>query len=117
MDYTKGRILVTRDTTENWNNYISFIPMKGEIIVYTDRSTITDGNGETVNVPGIKIGDGNAYLIDLPFIDESTKEDILRELRDHTNNDTIHVSNVDRSFWNDKLNYNILGERLEFNRQ
>ena len=32
----KARILAKRDTTANWNNASGFIPMLGEIIIYTD---------------------------------------------------------------------------------
>ena len=93
----KAKILVRRDTTQAWNDFVGFIPMKGEIIVYTDRYQTDDG----VDVPGIKIGDGKAYLIDLPFVDPKDSERILEELREHTNNDDINVSNVDSEKWND----------------
>lgn len=92
----KAKILVRRDTTEAWNAFTGFIPMKGEIIVYTDRYQTDDG----IDVPGIKVGDGKAYLVDLPFVDPEDSEKILDELREHTNNEDIHVSAGDRSKWN-----------------
>lgn len=66
------RIQFKRDTTENWNNARGFIPMAGEVIVYTDYETKTytvQEYGETVTktteIPNIKIGTGNAYVQDL----------------------------------------------------
>ena len=92
----KAKILVRRDTTQAWNDFEGFVPMKGEIIVYTDRYQTDDG----IDVPGIKIGDGKAYLVDLPFVDPKNSETILDELRQHINNEDIHVSEEDRNKWN-----------------
>ena len=46
----------------------------------------------------------------------STVDQILRELRDHSENALIHVSTEDREFWNNKLNYTMSGETLILNR-
>lgn len=116
MDTVNARILARRDTTENWNNHRNFVPMLGEIIIYTDAGTMDDGYGNEINVPGIKIGDGNAYLIDLPFVGNDQRYAILQELRNHTNDWTIHVSPDDRNFWNNKLNCLVEGEKLIMNR-
>ena len=35
------RIQFKRDTTENWNNARGFIPLAGEVIVYTDYEVKT----------------------------------------------------------------------------
>lgn len=59
--------------------------------MYTDYRLDEEGNA----VPGIKIGDGNAYLIDAPFMDT----DII----DHINNHTIHITEEERQFWNNKV--------------
>ena len=56
---------VLTDTTANWNAQLQFIPQAGDIIVYTDHSQKEDGAGNIIEIPGVKIGDGNAYLIDL----------------------------------------------------
>ena len=116
MDMVNARILARRDTTANWNTARDFIPMQGEIIIYTDHGQMDDGYGNTINVPGIKIGDGNAYLIDLPFVGADQRYAILQELRQHTNDWSIHVSEEDRNFWNTKLNYSTTGETLVLNR-
>ena len=101
------RIQMKRDTTANWNNARGFIPLSGEIIIYTDYRTETSvegGQTVTKNVAGIKIGDGNAYVQDLPFQSGVTEKDI--------------------TFWNNKLNYDntleinneLVNETLVFNR-
>lgn len=101
------RIQLKRDTTEHWNNARGFIPLAGEVIVYTDYETKTytvEEYGETitktVEIPNIKVGTGNAYVQDLPFVDEKTR-DILME---HINNHDIHVTLQEKLFWNNKIN-------------
>lgn len=116
MDNIPGRILATRDTTENWNAKRDFIPLRGEIIVYTDHGKIDDGYGNLVNVPGVKIGDGSAYLIDLPFVGADERYAILQELRQHTGNAVIHVTQEEKNFWGNKLNYTINDGNLILNR-
>lgn len=66
----KTQTLLKRDTTENWLKAKNFIPKEGEIIVYDD-----------IFPAGIKIGDGETKLNDLPFIGEykfSINNDILQ---------------------------------------
>lgn len=96
----RARLLARRDTTENWNAVRDFVPLKGEIIVYTDGGTTADENGNVTAVPKIKVGDGMAYLIDLPF----TTDDIMQALLAHENNTSIHVTEAEKQFWNNKFN-------------
>ena len=112
MLYT--RIAVSRDTTANWNKYPMFRPKRGEVIVYEDHDSITDERGEKHLIPGIKIGDGNAYLIDLPFCDDGLRLELLTKLHDHAARTDIHVTQEDKIFWNHKLNYEIEGNVLRF---
>ena len=112
MESINSRIRVTRDTTANWNSHRTFIPLRGEVIVYTDYSQTDDGSGHTVNVPGIKIGDGSAYLIDLPFVGGET----LQELRVHSSNTDIHVTQNEKTFCNNKLNCEVNSENLILSR-
>ena len=107
---------VYTDTTANWNEKISYIPTRGDIIIYSDKGQITDNFGETVNVPGVKIGDGNAYLIDLPFVGADVRYQILTELRMHTDNTVIHVTDAEKQFWNNKLNCTVNDGNLILNR-
>lgn len=51
-------------TTEEWNDRPEFIGESEHMYVYTDYDS---ANGS--DIPGIKVGDGSSYLIDLPFVD------------------------------------------------
>lgn len=102
-----SRIQLKRDTTAHWNQAIGFIPLPGEVIIYEDYETktyIIEENGETttktINIPNIKIGTGNAYVQDLAFVDEKTR-DMLME---HVINQDIHVTLGEKVFWNNKIN-------------
>ena len=53
----KTRIQQKHDTSENWGKATSFIPLKGEIIVYDDLGRI-------------KVGDGTKTVANLKFVDE-----------------------------------------------
>ena len=71
---TGGRKEVISATTEEWNSKPNYISVKDIIYVYTDHNIIS---GESI--PGIKVGDGVTYLIDLPFVTggcEVTQEQI-----------------------------------------
>jgi len=97
------RVQLKRDTTENWNNATGFIPLQGEIIIYTDYSSYEkeiNGQMETILIPNIKIGTGNSYVQDLPFVDKETR-DMLME---HINNLDIHTTLSEKLFWNNKVN-------------
>lgn len=114
-----ARIKFKRDTTQNWNVALGMVPLEGEIIIYNDYKVVTkEVNGEEKRyyIPGIKIGDGRAYVQDLPFVDEDVREQIM----EHIENQDIHVTLGDKSFWNNKLNVNDLSEveegALIFNR-
>lgn len=102
-------------TTSFWNSQIGFAPEEGEIIVYTDKSTKTV-DGQTVYIPGVKIGTGNAYVQDLAFV----ADDIADSLLSHINDIVAHVTQADRNKWNNKLNVSdvaeVVGETLTFNR-
>lgn len=101
-------------TSAYWEEYES-IPREGQLIVYTDKSSkIVDG--ETVLIPGIKVGSGNAYVQDLPFLGD----DLAIEFMNHANNLNIHVVPADKIKWNNKLNVDddaeVVDGALVFNR-
>ena len=109
------RIQLKRDTTENWNNARGFIPMPGEVIVYTDyevKTYVEEKYGEavikTVNIPNIKIGTGNAYVQDLAFVDEKTRDILMAHIQDHD----IHVTLQEKVFWNNKINVDDAAEQV-----
>lgn len=65
---TKEKIIIKKDTIENWNKAKNFIPKEGEIIIYNDIDN------------AIKIGNGKTNVNDLPFLSKYTynlNDDIL----------------------------------------
>lgn len=120
MDIVNTRIKLKRDSTANWNAARGFVPLEGELIIYTDYqpsyvlnidgtySLDNNGNpiirkdkdGNVLYTPGIKIGDGKAFVQDLPFIDDELREKLIT----HINNTEIHVTLQDKEFWNNKVN-------------
>lgn len=80
------------DTEANWNAQKQLIGKRGHTYVYTDHATI-DG----VKIPGIKIGDGTSYLIDMVFVDGNSQA-----LADHVNDTSVHVTPEEKAFWNNK---------------
>ena len=109
------RIQLKRDTTEHWNEAIGFIPLPGEVIVYEDYETKTytvQEYGETVTktvqIPNIKIGTGNAYVQDLAFVDEKTRDILMAHIRDND----IHVTLQEKLFWNNKINVDDAEEQI-----
>jgi len=87
------------DTKENWNAQRLLIARKKAIYVYSNYSYIEDEVGNRTYIPAIKIGDGTSYLIDMPFV----SDDIRRDLMNHISQDGIHVTEHDRWFWNNKV--------------
>lgn len=78
-------------TTEEWNSHRELIAQKNVVYVYSDHETNEEGQA----VPGFKVGDGLAYLIDLPFNDDLA----IR----HIYNTGIHVTPEEKEFWNNKV--------------
>lgn len=95
------------DTTANWNSQVTYVPPAGAIIIYTDKAVV-----DNKNVPGIKIGDGNAYCVDLPFV----ADEIAQTITSHIQDNIRHITSQERIFWNNKLNVSVNGEELQFNR-
>lgn len=77
--------------TATWNRQAQLVSQIGYIYIYSDYKQDGEGN----NIPGIKVGDGNAYLIDLPF---STKL-----IDEHIADAVIHITSAERDFWNNKV--------------
>ena len=68
----KTRIIHKNDIEENWNRATTFIPMKGEIIVYNVD--------ENYDYERIKVGDGLTTVINLPFYLMSEIDTIMEKL-------------------------------------
>lgn len=79
-------------TTAEWESLgVSTVSESGVLYVYTDYKQDESGN----NIPGFKMGDGNAYVADLPF--SSAMFDM------HMNNTDIHITAAEREKWNNKV--------------
>lgn len=102
-------------TTAEWQSTPLYIPAAGEVLVYTDHGTI-DVNGETIPVPGIKVGDGIAYGIDLPFVGDDVLVSVVERISAHEGNTDIHTTAAEKAFWNNKLNCVVSEELLTLNR-
>ena len=101
---------VSINTTEAWRAQPDYIPAAGEIVIFTDKETI-EQDGEVIPIPGIKVGDGKAYALDLPFVDSGSEA-----LKEHMADGEIHINQEERTRWNNKLNYVLNDEELIFNR-
>ena len=82
------------------------------LVVYTDYQSYEE-KGHIVYVPGFKIGDGNAYVVDKPFVGEAD----TKILQEHLKDTGVHIQPGEREFWNNKLNYEEPeGDLLRFTR-
>lgn len=79
MSSLSARLIHTHDTEENWNRCVSFVPKKGEIIVYDP-----DDNHR---YPRFKMGNGLTAVTHLPFAIKVDIEEIFNGL----NNDLIYL--------------------------
>lgn len=92
----EGKANIQMKTTEEWRQDPSLIGQLNTFYIYTDRNTkVDEETGRIINVPGIKVGDGSSYLIDLPFVDDL--------FYSHINNLDIHVTLAEKQFWNNKV--------------
>ena len=98
------------NTTEYWNANGRWIPAAGEVVIYSDGNSYTS-NDVTYTSPALKIGDGEAYLADLPYAYSNFQE--------HISNTNIHITAEDRAFWDNKLNLDdvVINETLLLNRR
>ena len=88
------------DTKENWDSMVELVAKRDHIYVYLDYSRFSDQD-----IPGIKVGDGTSYLIDLPFV--SGNNDALEA---HIANQIVHITSAERESWNNKVTCYISGE-------
>lgn len=152
-----ARVQTKRDTEQNWNQAINFIPKDGEIIIYKTDTTaeelqtfyeaylaevealklITDtssteyqeqsakvsealatyNNRSTRIVPRFKVGNGEKYLKDLPFVNDpfvikeegkglsecdydKRAHDIIENLKQFEDNNTGEVQYTDTKYTN-----------------
>lgn len=75
-------------TTAEWQNLTSLVSKKGGIYIWSDYKTENN-----VDIPALKIGDGLAYVVDLPFATQA-----------------ITLSQIQS--WNNKVSARVSGENL-----
>ena len=92
---TEDLKIIFSKTTAEWAALTELVSVRNAIYVYTDYKPIgTSGDYQ----PGIKIGDGLAYVVDLPF---ATMED-------------ARITAEDIENWNNKVSVVLDGENLIF---
>ena len=95
---TGGGAQIIYNTSEYWNSHPTLISQRGYIYVYSDWAQDSQGR----DVAGLKVGDGQAYLIDLPFTEQIGTE--------HLNDMVHHITEEERTFWNNKVRCYMEGE-------
>lgn len=83
---------ILSDTTDNWELYPNTISEINTIYIYTDYQI----NDDLTYVPGIKIGDGESTIVELPFIDDYINSRITNILLNA-------ITEEERQFWNNKV--------------
>lgn len=108
----KNKLNFYSDTVKGWKSKIHYVAEKNTMYIYIDYKKDED---QDFYIPGIKLGDGKTYLIDLPFLN-NINSDIDKQILQHVKNKDIHITSQQRLFWNNKLNLTIDNENLVFNR-
>ena len=90
------KLTVVAKTKQQWESENRQTSQPGVLYVTTDYKTVTKDE-TTYNIPAFKIGDGNGYIVDLPYatVDEQT-------FFDHVNDRVVHITQGEREFWNNK---------------
>lgn len=86
-----GDAKVYYGTTAYWNSQPTLQTEQGALYIYSDYKQ----NPDQEDIPGLKVGDGNAYLIDAPFVDDIYARHILDM--------SMHVTAQEKTFWNNKV--------------
>ena len=86
-----GDCRVLYATTATWNSQPQLIADRGYLYIYADYKQNEQGQ----NIAGIKVGDGRAYLIDMPFTDDLYAR--------HIEDTVLHISQEDRDRWDNKV--------------
>ena len=84
------------NTTAYWNSQVDLIAEEGVIYLYTDHVAVHGEDEEVTYYAGVKVGDGLAYLIDIPFVGEYI-------IDKHMQDEISHINQEEREFWNNKV--------------
>lgn len=93
-------------STEEWKTRETTVSAKGCLYIYSDYFHKDSGD----IMPGIKVGDGSTYIVDLPFLFEDT----LNEIKSHIANKEIHITSEERQDWNSKVTASVNNNTLRF---
>ena len=93
-------------TTVYFEGVKTTVPPRGQLVIFSDLRSIKKSDGTTITSAGIKVGDGNTSIEQLPFIDWF--------YWDHLNDANIHVTAEEKTFWNNKISCEVLDETLKF---
>lgn len=107
------RTAIHYNTVEGWNATPNLVSQKGHLYIYKDWKTKEGEDGKIIYIPAMKIGDGTSYLIDMPIVSTGDDEAWI----EHINNWQIHVSDMDRTTWDNKVSTSVneASECLIFN--
>ena len=86
--------IVAVKTSAEWALLTTLVSVKGEVYVYSDAGQDADGNP----IPKVKIGDGLAYVVDLPFAAATD----------------LRITDEDIANWNNKVSIRVDDETLIF---
>lgn len=98
-DPLKSELPMYFGTTAEWAARTDLVSEQNAFYVWTDYKEI-DGQ----YIAGMKLGDGRAYVVDLPFMDA--------QFQSHASNTDIHVTSEEKAFWNAKNRGMVVGENL-----
>ena len=77
-DYNNQRIKISdailSKTSAEWRLNPNLVSAKDQIYVFSDARSYVNNSGDTIYVPGIKIGDGTTYVMDLPFVNVTPEQ-------------------------------------------
>ena len=95
-------------TTAYFEGVKTTVPPRGQLVIFSDLRSIevtnSDSSKSTITSAGIKVGDGEKTIEQLPFIDWF--------YWDHINDKNIHVTSEQKKFWNNKITCKVDDETL-----
>ena len=91
-------------TTAYFEGVKTTVPPRGQLVIFSDLRSITKSDGTTITSAGIKVGDGIKTIEQLPFIDWF--------YWNHINDPYIHITEDERTFWNNKISCEVNDETL-----
>ena len=91
-------------TTAYFEGVKTTVPPRGQLVIFSDLYERTNSEGSKITSAGIKVGDGEKTIEQLPFIDWF--------YWDHINDKNIHVTAEQKTFWDNKITCKVDDETL-----